>query len=374
MQLKSVETTPNPNCMKLNLSEKVAVTATYTCEEVNSCPPFVAGLLAIDGVKSVFACNDFITVTRDPRADWKAILERTTQLFESTANSSSKTPAESARKAFETEGQVHVFVQTFKGVPIQVKAVTTDGESRISLGAQFNEAAFDIQDSTGADFLKERYWADNGVRYGNRQRVAEEVAEEIRGTFTADFLQRTKQCAKSGTEPPEIAEETLIAWLTDSDWTKRLKAVQEIKSSDKTVPLLAQALRDENHQVRRLAAAALGTTGSIEAVPALCTAVLTDPHVGVRRTAGDALSDIGDPSAQPTMCKALKDANKLVRWRAARFLFDTGTTSALPFLENAVDDEEFEVRLEVEAAIERIREGLNGIGPAWKRIVENREV
>jgi HEAT repeat protein len=90
----------------------------------------------------------------------------------------------------------------------------------------------------------------------------------------------------------------------------------------------------------------------------------------VRRTAGDALSDIGDVAAQPAICRALRDSNKLVRWRAARFLSDVGTQDALPFLEQAADDPEFEVRLEIEAAMQRIRGGSEGIGPAWKRIVE----
>ncbi|MBX3149589.1 virulence factor [Candidatus Obscuribacterales bacterium] len=371
MQLKSVETTPNPNSMKLNLSETLEVTKTYSAEDNANCPPFIIELLAITGVKSVFACNDFVTVTRDPRSDWKTILEQATQLFEA-GTTSPEVPASGIREAFEKEGQVHVLVQTFRGVPIQVKAVTTDGESRISLGDRFNEVALAIQDETGADFLKERYWADHGVRYGNRDEVANEVAEELRGLFTTESLDQAKQSATSGAEQPEIATETLVAWLDDEDWRRRLAAVQEIKASEETVPLLARALQDENQQVRRLAAAALGTTGSIDAIPVLCTAVLTDPHVGVRRTAGDALSDIGDPLAEPAMCEALQDANKLVRWRAARFLFDVGTNEALPFLERAINDREFEVRLEVEAAIERIREGLQGIGPAWKRIVENR--
>lgn len=372
MQLKSVETTPNPNSMKLNLSEKLAVTATYTKNSQADCPQFVESLLAIDGVKSIFACNDFLTLTRDPQADWKYILEKASAQFEA-GSDSIESPAAAARASFEKEGQVQVLVQTFKGVPIQVKTVTADGETRISLGELFNETALSIQDATGADFLKERYWADHGVRYGSREEIANEVADELRGTFTAETLEQKKAAVKSGTELPAIAEETLLAWLSDRDWTKRLAAVQELKATDETVPILARALEDESPQVRRLAAAALGTTGSIEAIPALCAAVLTDPHVGVRRTAGDALSDIGDALAEPAMCEALEDSNKLVRWRAARFLFDIGTKQALPYLEAAVDDPEFEVRLEIEAAIERIREGLQGIGPAWKRIVENRD-
>lgn len=135
-----------------------------------------------------------------------------------------------------------------------------------------------------------------------------------------------------------------------------------------------QSLSDENPQVRRLSAAALGATGNIEAVKPLCHSLLHDSSVAVRRTAGDALSDIGDSSAQPSMIESLKDQNKLVRWRAARFLNDLGTKEALPALEIAKDDPEFEVQLEIKAAIERIEKGGQGLGPVWKRILEQEEL
>jgi len=95
---------------------------------------------------------------------------------------------------------------------------------------------------------------------------------------------------------------------------------------------------------------------------------LNDPNVGVRRTAGDSLSDIADVAAQDAVCQALGDSNKLVRWRAARFLAEIGTSEALQALEKAQDDAEFEVRLEVQAAIQRIRAGGEGALPVWKQM------
>jgi hypothetical protein len=234
-------------------------------------------------------------------------------------------------------------------------------ETRVSLGDRFNEAAQLAQNESGADYLKERYWADHGVRYGPLDEVAEEVAEELRGTF--DQSNREQITA----DAPTIA--TLSLWLQDQDWHRRLGAVQVLSGMDNSVSLLAQALKDSNHQVRRLAAAALGTAGNAEAVAPLSEALVNDTSIGVRRTAGDALSDIGNVSAQPAVCRALGDPNKLVRWRAARFLSDIGTEEALPFLLAAADDPEFEVRLEIEAAIQRIRGGGQGLGPAWKRII-----
>jgi HEAT repeat protein len=72
------------------------------------------------------------------------------------------------------------------------------------------------------------------------------------------------------------------------------------------------------------------------------------------------------------MAQALSDGNKLVRWRAARFLNDLGTAESLPFLEAALQETEYEVLLEINAAIDRIKGGGQGAGPAWRRIADRR--
>ena len=146
----------------------------------------------------------------------------------------------------------------------------------------------------------------------------------------------------------------------------------DISQSPVAINLLIAALQDSNAQVRRLAAAALGTTGSAVVVPSLCQALIEDSSIAVRRTAGDALSDIGDASAAAAMTQALSDGNKLVRWRAARFLNDLGTAESLPALEAALQESEYEVLLEINAAIDRIKGGGQGAGPAWRRIADLR--
>ncbi len=371
MHLKSVETTPNPNSIKLNTDEQLGAAVTYTIENKAGCPELFDKLLAITGLKSLFVCSDFITLNKDPRADWQPILEQATALFSaeiSDATVSSKIQAQ--RQAAEKQGQTQVLVQTFQGVPIQVKAVDSSGETRLTLGTRFNEAALLIQEKTGADYLKERYWADYGVRYGEKSEIANQVLEELQGMFDESKLVQAIAQALGKASAFEVSKEDLKAWLNDVDWHRRLAAVQELSRSDENVELLALAIADSNQQVRRLAAAALGATGSDLAIEPLCNALLNDENVGVRRTAGDALSDIGNPVAQPAICKALSDSNKLVRWRAARFLSDVGTEDALPYLERAKEDPEFEVRLEIESAMQRILGGVEGLGPAWKRIVE----
>ena len=335
MHITSIETTPNPNSMKVNLDENFGRAITYKHEDTDSAPAHVRSLLAIDGIVSVFVCLDFITLNKDPRADWKPILQAAAQAL--TGQMASASPVDEPAQA--EAGKNQVSVQTFRGVPIQVKVVDANGESRVSLGELFNDAAKSIQQETGADFLKERYWADYGLRYGDRDQIAKDVAAELQAGM----------------------DDAAVEWMKGN----------AVSSQEESIEHLLVALKDSNAQVRRLAAAALGATGSADAVEPLCAAFVRDTSIAVRRTAGDALSDIGDPRAESAGCEALKDPNKLVRWRAARLLSEIGTTESIPHLERAAEDAAFEVKLESQAAIERIRSGREALGPAWRRIVDS---
>jgi HEAT repeat protein len=233
-------------------------------------------------------------------------------------------------------GQVKVLVQTFRGVPIQVKTSDGRAEKRVALLARFVDAAKQIQTATGANYLKDRYWAEHGHRYGTVDEVAAQVAEEIEAVKDAAALAHVVAAAAgpvevSGLENPAARAERAKSDLASDDWHRRYRALQELGANEEVIDHLALALKDPEVQVRRFAAALLGGTGSPKAVPTLCEA-LSDPSVGVRRTAGDSLSDIGDPAAQESMCGALSDASKLVRWRAARYLAEVGTELALPHL------------------------------------------
>jgi len=370
MRITSIETTPNPNSMKLNLDESVGKAVTYTSEERAGCPQALVRILDIEGVKSIYLCNDFITLNRDPRADWKDVLAEVSGVFGDDHSPALKMAEQ--RKLAEKIGQVTVLVQTFRGIPIQVKTFETQGEKRIALATRFSDAAQRVQAQSGADYLKERYWADWGVRYGSLEGVAAEVVEEIEGSFNEEKVLNleAKALGLYAAHATLDSFEKAKADLESSDWHTRLQAIQNLSTEDGAFPLLITALKDSNQQVRRLVAAALGATGRVEAVAQLSEVLLNDVSVGVRRTAGDALSDLGDVSAQLAMCRALSDPNKLVRWRAARFLADIGTEDALPFLKQANDDPEFEVRLEIQAAIERIAGGKEESMPMWKKILK----
>ena len=92
--------------------------------------------------------------------------------------------------------------------------------------------------------------------------------------------------------------------------------------------------------------------------------------MNVRRTASDCLSDLGFPEAIPEMILSLSDPNRLVRWRAAMFLYEVGDKSAIPALKKALDDPEFEVRMQVKIALDRIQKGKEAEGSIWHQMNE----
>lgn len=66
--------TPNPNALRFALDVTLPDTITASSPAEASGSPFLAAVLAIDGVVSVFGTADFVTVTRRPGADWDAIV------------------------------------------------------------------------------------------------------------------------------------------------------------------------------------------------------------------------------------------------------------------------------------------------------------
>ena len=74
MATATPSSTPNPDAMKFTLDTKLEAmfNATSAGDAVDK--PFAADVFAAGGVASVFGVNDFVTVTRDPGADWDPII------------------------------------------------------------------------------------------------------------------------------------------------------------------------------------------------------------------------------------------------------------------------------------------------------------
>jgi len=139
----------------------------------------------------------------------------------------------------------------------------------------------------------------------------------------------------------------LIGALKDEDPEVRvavLEALGELR--DKTaVPAVIKAQEDKNPKVRGEASRALGEIRDVRAIPALVER-LGDENEVVRRYTVAALKKFG-VSAAPALIGALKDKtdkNKKVREGAAEILGTIGYEGATPFLIEALNDEEENVR------------------------------
>ncbi|SDW44101.1 HEAT repeat-containing protein [Marininema mesophilum] len=374
MQIKSIEPTPSPHSMKINLDQKVSKGGTYTLERCEDAPDYVKQILTIEGVKSIFQVADFLAIDRDPKVEWLHILPRVREVFgEGTAAESPRGTTPSSEEAY---GEVKVFLQTFRSLPIQLKLISSGEEKRYPLPEQFAKAVMEAQ-SSSANMVMERKWEERGVRYGDFDEVGAEAAQEVVAAYDDKRLQELiKQAFAQG--PGEPAPEmrpsypVTVEMMKDPDWKKRFAALEQMNPTLDDLPVLAQALTDEKTTIRRLAVAYLGGIEEKEVLPHLLKA-LKDSSVTVRRTAGDCLSDLGDPKAIPAMIESLQDKSRLVRWRAAMFLYETGDESAIAALREAQQDPEFEVAMQARMALERIEKGAEASGSVWRQMTNRNQ-
>ncbi|GGH78158.1 hypothetical protein JOD43_000904 [Pullulanibacillus pueri] len=375
MKLISIEPTPSPNSMKLNVSETLPMGESLNFTQANKeqAPPFLNALLSIDGVKGIYRVADFIALERNPKNVWEEILPKVRELFGEGIIDQGSTEKEGVKE--EGYGEVRVFIQMFRDIPMQAKLEADGEEIRIGLPERFMNAVMTAQ-SASENVIFDRRWVEQSPRYGEVEEIEKDVAEELNAAYDEERLNFLVNKAVHGEDKEESQNSPFrkasLKDLEESDWKLRYAALDRMDPTLEDLPILEKALHDEKVAIRRLATVYLGMLEDPKVLPYLYEA-LHDRTVTVRRTAGDALSDIGDPAAIGEMAKALKDPSKIVRWRAAMFLYEVGDESALPALKEAQDDSEFEVALQVKMAIERIEGGETAKGSVWKQMTETRQ-
>ena len=370
MQLIGIEPTPNPNSMKLVLDETLAPgeKATYRAGDQVSAP-LIRDLLSIAGVAGLFHTSDFMAVQRAPGTNWQEILTQVRTVFDGAAGVSAEVAVPRVEGAAR---ELLVSMQVFRDIPMQVRVAGGAAEIRRGLGRRF-DAAVKRAMPAARNPLMERRWVDLGTRYGDSEEVADSVTAEMRALYDTDRLARlTDRALSSDPSEPEAKPDrkTLIGDLEDPDWRARYRALRRLGSDAGLLPKIIALAGDAHLSVRRQAIVLLGLSRDERAEAPLRDA-LRDPIAAVRRTAGDALNDLGNPEVAGAMAETLTDNSALVRWRAARFLFELGDDRALPSLRAARDDQVFEVRMQIEQAIERIESGARPEGPVWQRMTRS---
>jgi hypothetical protein len=374
MKIVSIEPTPSPNTMKINLDEELPMgkSNNYKKNSAAGAPEVVLNILEIEGVKGVYHVADFLAVERNAKYDWKVILPEVRKAFGEDAEES-----EGAPEINEHFGEVKVLVQVYKGIPMQVKLTDGTEEKRFGLPESFVKKVGEVQ-TPEDNVVMVRRWKELGVRYGDFNQVGNEVVEELLAAYPPERLEELVKLAKNPAQEAQIKAAKKKIKITEADlenpdWRIRYQLLEQMEDpSIEDLPVLEKALQDEKASIRRLATVYLGMIEDKLVLPLLYKA-LNDKTVTVRRTAGDCLSDLGFSEAMDEMMKALKDSSKLVRWRAAMFLYEVGDESALPSLKDAQDDPEFEVSMQVKLAIARIEHGEEARGSVWKQMTEARK-
>ena len=372
MKIKSIEPTPSPNTMKINLTEEMPAgkSNNYKKDESVQAPQLIKDIFKIEGIKGIYHVADFLAIERNAKYDWKEILMGIRRVFgeENLENDESTT-------ILEHYGEVTVLIQQFKGIPMQIKMNDGNQEIRLALPDYFIKAIASAQNSDD-NVVMLRKWKDYGVRYGDMEEIGREVIDELVAAYPNERIQQLVASAQAAEDRVAVIRPKMkltMEMLDDENWEKRYQALEQME--DPTVddiPILAKALTDNKVSIRRLAVVYLGMIEDTLVLPCMYQA-LKDASAAVRRTAGDCLSDLGFPEAMEEMSKALTDKNKLVRWRAAMFLYELGDESVLPALKAAENDSEFEVSLQVKMAIERIENGEEARGSVWKQMTEARQ-
>jgi len=379
MKLISIEPTPSPNSMKLNVNELLprGQRHDYKASGSEQAPELYRKLLAIPGVKGVFRTADFIALDRRPGADWSAILGEASLLFDNDGTEQDNASAASGVTSF---GEAQVLVQMYRGIPMQIRVRFGDSETRAAMPERFMDA---VTRAAGSTMIRERKLEEFGVRYGEPEEIAAEIIKELEASYTSERLEALIEAslAQGSTEaaetqapirPKPLSLAEVEEKFQSDDWQERYAALDRYVSSEEGLQLLAKAVKDENTSIRRLAVIYLGDLQSKAALPYLFTA-LKDSSTSVRRTAGDTLSDLGFTEAIAPMIESLQDKNKLVRWRAARFLYEAGDETALDALKEAAKDPEFEIQLQARMAQERIERGEEAAGSIWQQMTASRK-
>ncbi|GEN82615.1 hypothetical protein SLU01_09270 [Sporosarcina luteola] len=371
MRIVTIEPTPSPNSMKIILDEELPMGTShnYKRDDAGTAPHPVSELLSIKGIKGIYHVMNFMAVERIGNVAWEDILSELQSVF----NEENVEADRTEQAADEHFGEVYVHVQTYKDIPLQVKVFDNSSEQRFGLSERFQKAMEKVHSAEVENYILLRKWADYGIRYGEKQEIGETVVSEVEAAYPDERLQEIiEQSANNGTSKVEQRQKVTVEQFDVDEWEKRFQLIDQMPDPDVSdLPLLEKALDDEKMSIRRLATVYLGMIED-EAVIPYVEKALKDKSWAVRRTAGDCMSDLGFAGFENAAIESLQDKNKLVRWRAAMFIYETGTEKSLTALHAAENDPEFEVKLQVRMAISRIEEGEDAKGSIWKQMTEAR--
>ena len=300
MKISSIEPTPSPHSMKINVTESLPDGKAFNYKRgdasIDDAPDYIKQLIAIEGVINIYRVVDFLTIARNPRTPWETILPKVREVLCTEENVDTTKTHVAEGNSDPSFGEVRVFIQMFRGIPMQVKLDDGTGEKQFGLPETFTNAILKASPAS-PNVIWERKWVEQNVRYGKTDDIGQEVVEELIASYDQERLEHLVELAfdEDGMKTSALEEKNKITLdtLDDPDWRVRYAALDRMgEPTLKDLDILNKALDDERSSIRRLATAYLGMIEEPEVLPYLYKA-LKDKAANVRRTAGDCLSDLG---------------------------------------------------------------------------------
>src|SRR5699024_2340981 len=143
VKIVSIEPTPSPHSMKINVDERLpdGQKENYQIgDDLHDAPDYVQKLFVIAGVKGLYRVIDFVTIQRNPRVAWEDILPEVQDVFGTSKNMDENLSFSTKNGTEDSFGEIHVYIQMFRDLPMQVKLEEGDQEYRFGLPERFTEA------------------------------------------------------------------------------------------------------------------------------------------------------------------------------------------------------------------------------------------
>jgi HEAT repeat protein len=118
---------------------------------------------------------------------------------------------------------------------------------------------------------------------------------------------------------------------------------------------LQAAAADPDARMRRIAVAILAESRDPDVAGRAVRTAYADESRVVRRTAIDAAADTESEGLRDLFEEATGSADEWIRWKAIRALRSIGVGPSLHLLTTLSDDPDFQVRLEVAAALREVQ-------------------
>src|SRR5699024_10717172 len=180
MKIVSIEPTPSPHSMKVNIDKTLPEGENQNFQDkddLSNAPEYIQSLFEIEGVKGLYQVQDFITIQRNPRIRWEVILPKVQDLLGSTEDMAD-TFTTAATASNDPLGQINIFYQMSRKILMQGQLPDGETEERLGLPEHFTNAVMEASEASD-NMLMERKWVEQSPRYGDMKEIGNDVVEEL---------------------------------------------------------------------------------------------------------------------------------------------------------------------------------------------------